>query len=75
MSLPYRGALITGGGSGVGLALAAELLRKGCPQVAICGRDRARLERAARSLGAGVLTVLCDVRREDHPHPRAALPA
>ncbi|MEV4807365.1 SDR family NAD(P)-dependent oxidoreductase [Nonomuraea sp. NPDC049421] len=65
MSLPYDRALITGGSTGVGLALAAELLRRGCERVALCGRDPHRLAGARYALGADVLTVPCDLTEPD----------
>src|SRR5262245_10537170 len=45
-------ALVTGGGSGIGLAVAKALLQEGA-QVAISGRNADKLRRAADSLGAG----------------------
>jgi 3-oxoacyl-[acyl-carrier protein] reductase len=44
-----RSALVTGGGSGIGLAIAGALLERGW-RVAICGRDAAKLDRAAAEL-------------------------
>jgi NADP-dependent 3-hydroxy acid dehydrogenase YdfG len=44
-------ALVTGGGSGIGLAVARGLLAEGA-QVAISGRDADKLRRAAESLAA-----------------------
>ncbi|GIH66856.1 MULTISPECIES: SDR family NAD(P)-dependent oxidoreductase [Microbispora] len=58
--------LITGGGSGIGLATARSLLKAGA-RVALAGRDEDRLEAAARELGHGerLLTVPADVSRCD----------
>jgi uncharacterized oxidoreductase len=51
--------LITGGGSGIGFALAANLLERG-HRVIACGRDEARL-RAAKSSLAGLETIAANV--------------
>jgi uncharacterized oxidoreductase len=51
--------LITGGGSGIGLALAANLIRRG-HRVIACGRDEGRL-RAARDRLPELETVATDV--------------
>src|SRR5437763_4724118 len=50
--LQNKTALVTGGGSGIGLAVARALLDEGA-RVAITGRDEAKLRRAADSLNAG----------------------
>ncbi len=66
MDLGLKGlrALVTGGSSGIGLATVELLLAEGC-RVALCGRDAARLERAAAPLkaryGDAVLAQRCDV--------------
>jgi len=49
LGLQGRVATITGGSHGVGYAIAEALLAEGC-RVAICARDKARLDAAARSL-------------------------
>lgn len=52
-----RIALVTGGSRGLGLRIADELARAGCP-VAICARDRVEVEAAAlRLAGRGVPVV------------------
>ena len=60
-----RTVVVTGGSSGIGLAAAEAFLREGA-RVAICGRDRHRLDDAAARLadigGADrTLPVVCDV--------------
>jgi len=70
--LPLAGqaALITGGGSGIGLACARHLLRDGA-SVTIAGRTQERVDGAAAELradapdGAQVQAVTCDVAVED----------
>ena len=66
MDIATAKALVTGGSSGIGLET-ARLLRAGGAQVAICGRDEARLKRAAESIDvvpiAGDVSVEADVVR------------
>jgi NADP-dependent 3-hydroxy acid dehydrogenase YdfG len=50
--LQSKTALVTGGGSGIGLAVARLFLQEGA-RVAISGRDEAKLREAARALNAG----------------------
>lgn len=56
-------ALVTGGTSGLGLAMAAALTDAGA-RVAVASRDRGRAHKAAASLGSGGLAVEMDVRDE-----------
>jgi NAD(P)-dependent dehydrogenase (short-subunit alcohol dehydrogenase family) len=59
-------ALVTGGGSGIGLACATHLARDGAT-VVLAGRDADKLAGAAAGLqaeGAAVHTVVCDVTDE-----------
>jgi NADP-dependent 3-hydroxy acid dehydrogenase YdfG len=60
--LTGKRALVTGGGSGIGLGVARVFLQEGA-RVAITGRDEAKLRRAADELGAGdrLLYRACDV--------------
>jgi len=62
MQLTGAHVLITGGSSGIGFAVARMLTEAGS-RVAITGRDRARLDEAARQTGA--LGIQADVSRED----------
>src|SRR5262249_45564536 len=57
-------AIVTGGGSGLGLATAPALAPLGA-RLAICGRNAGKLDAAARALreaGAAVLAQPCDIR-------------
>src|SRR5438128_3220711 len=62
MNIESAQALVTGGSSGIGYATAKNLVEKGA-RVAICGRDRAKLERAAGEIGA--LAIRADVSSEE----------
>jgi citronellol/citronellal dehydrogenase len=62
-------AIVTGGGSGIGLATAAEIVRLGGRAV-ICGRTAEKLETAAAELAAladdkAVFAVPCDIREPE----------
>ncbi|MBI3373671.1 MAG: SDR family oxidoreductase [Betaproteobacteria bacterium] len=67
--LEDRVAVVTGGSSGIGLATARLLLRAGA-RVAVCGRDRTRLDAAQGALAAEagtdrLLAHRCDVLDAD----------
>lgn len=68
LPLAGRTALVTGGGRGIGFAIARRLADSGA-RVAICGRDRQRLAAAAEELrrpaGAEIIAHPCDVRRPE----------
>ncbi|MCC5868449.1 MAG: SDR family oxidoreductase [Gammaproteobacteria bacterium] len=57
-----RHAVITGGGTGIGLAIARELASKGA-RITLMARDTERLERVAAQL-AGAHVIALDVTRE-----------
>jgi len=63
MSLSDKVALVTGGGSGIGKAIAKALLAEGC-KVIINGRNEKKLEQAKTELGSNVESMVCDVTDE-----------
>jgi len=65
VSLEGRHAVVTGGGRGIGFAIAAELLRRGCV-VTVMGRDSKRLRAAELKLGrlGRVGTAVLDAAKE-----------
>ena len=58
--LAGKNILITGGNSGIGLAVAQEFDREGA-RVAICGLNEATLQATKETLGAGSLALRADV--------------
>ncbi len=66
MELRDKAVLVTGGGSGIGLGVAAALAREGC-RVAIRGRDETKLQRAAAAWEGSppILFHPCDVADRD----------
>lgn len=64
LGLNGRTLVVTGGSSGIGLATAELLVAEGA-NVAICGRDEARLAAACEQLGSAVLAVPADVLDAD----------
>src|SRR5690242_19837456 len=62
-NLAGRHALVTGGGTGIGAAVAEALAGAGA-RLTLLGRNRERLEERAESL-AGARILVCDVTDED----------
>lgn len=65
LDLAGRHVLITGASKGIGLACAQTFLQEGC-SITLVGRDKARLEKAAESLGASgsVRVIAADLAQE-----------
>ncbi|MEY2399462.1 MAG: hypothetical protein QOJ00_2636 [Actinomycetota bacterium] len=64
MKLDGQHALVTGGGSGIGLAIAQRLAADGAV-VTICGRTESKLAAAMESLPASARHAVCDVTDEE----------
>ncbi|MGB5075507.1 MAG: SDR family oxidoreductase [Bacteroidota bacterium] len=60
MAFEGKTVWITGGGTGIGKAIAAGFLREGA-QVVLSGRTAKRIDDAAAELGSGVRAIPCDV--------------
>lgn len=63
MKLSGQTVLVTGGGSGIGLALAQSFLQNGS-QVIVCGRNVSRLEEAQKN-NPGLHIAECDVTNDE----------
>ena len=55
--LRVQKVLVTGGGSGIGLAIAKALIQEGC-SVVICGRNLQKLEQARKDIGSQNLSCM-----------------
>ena len=66
MPLKDSHVLVTGGGRGIGLALAQAFARRGA-RVAICGRSQEALQKAKQAIGGEVACIVADLADEQTP--------
>lgn len=64
MQLAGKRVLITGGNRGIGFELAKALAQRGA-RIAICGRDKASLQRAAETIGPQTIAIMADLAEPD----------
>jgi len=62
LGIAGRRAAVAAGSAGLGLGSAKALAAEGC-RVAVCGRDRARLDAAVAEIGGDAVGLVCDVGR------------
>ena len=64
LGIAGRRAAVAGASAGLGFATAAALVAEGV-KVAICGRDKERIEKAAAQLGSNAVPLVADVSSAD----------